>query len=205
MGVKTSKRDLSTGARTSATSGRAAKVRGLESLRRALNDRTLQTETNERFEGYRYLRIRIEDVDGDEGTPAQTFYTFCKSSERETLIGKIREAARWPRELLEAKKLNLATGVSSVTLHPDGRWTPDNDPHLIKQRSYRQIIDRQLSGGREKGRGMMPETQARYERLYAQFCKSALSEGEFCTETGTKISTLKRAIRYMAKRQKGSI
>ncbi len=154
-----------------------------------------RTETKERFSGYRYLRIRVEEIDSSADLPAiptQEYYTFCKASEFHRLNRKLEQVTAWPGELLESQRLSVTGLVQEDGAPPTQNW-------LVKDKCFKQIIDRQLLGGRKDGakqEGVLPKTAERYGQCMRSFQKSGLGEREWCKRTKVSRTTLHRAMQW---------
>ena len=114
-------------------------LRAIESLAREYQ------ETSNRFLGYRYFRVTVEDVDGGE---PQTFFTHCKPEDFPALLSRVHKAAKWPVELireLPALPVEFDTGkevLKRLTVMRDGKGgRPPGVPPRKLRGEYNRILN----------------------------------------------------------------
>jgi hypothetical protein len=123
-------------------------------LRVFLEEKTHREEAANRFDGYRYLRVTVQEVDDQNAAP-QVFYTHCKPEEFKEVLSKISQATQWPDELLDSLTVTFYRSANDYNAASEQGFAEG----VVKTRkgTYRGVLRNQYLGGRP--RGMSKSTQ----------------------------------------------
>lgn len=138
--------------------------------------------------GYKLLRITVTDADTGEVVTHRE--TYRKQEDLTQFQRDTIKLAMWPDELLS----QVSWG-----------FFDSRTPEMEKVTTAKRVQKRSALGGRKKQGSPSRKTQDRYLELADTFNKAyklGISQADFCRQTNTKPSTLKRALTYYDTSQK---